>query len=596
MWCDKYQINYCPTCKSDQSLYENNGLCSQCYSIFCGMSLDEQRKEKRRIRDRINYILNTEKIKERNRNGHEKHKEERNTIRRHKRQENLEVFRQKDRERYQRDRENRCAQASKFRIENPEKIAFWNKRWRERNNKKKQLQLLNSYSFNHSPALQQLGKIIKTTVSIKYAKRRIYYLKNRVWLLEHQKQYYAQNSKIIIEKAKLYAAANREQRLSYYRDYYIKNRDMVLQKKRIREKNDPEKYKLIGIKHHIKNRDYYIAYSRQYYQVNRIEILENIRLNNYDDIQLKLDPLENEKRTLHNIERQVQKAPTPFKKILSTYRDDLIKRRNRKIERGSISSAKLTSLYQHIILICNFLTWLFENGFTFLSMLDAKNIQIFFDNRKIKNIGTLKKFFNYCRQERYILHNPITHVQTQRQCIRKFGATLPEDQQFKLYDIMTNSETEPILALVIMLLLLHGLTHQQIRTLRLTDIDFENGKITVPNLSGFSEYQIILDDEDLIILYNYIEFRNKLVGILPNPDYLIVVFYSIIRNKAIAFNTLSAVFKKVDPSLTTTVIHNTWLKNFIFSIGDVRLTAAANGYSPQYLARRVTLLGLNLEL
>lgn len=592
MWCDEYNIKFCMYCKLCEHPHAARGLCSNCIEKFYELDEQAQKTEWRRMRQRMDYHRQPSKYKEKNRKSHQKHKEVRNQERREHRKNNPHEYKKKDKERYARDREKRCEQARTFRANNPDKVSFWNRRWYE-NNKNRHKEYKKLYNnLNKEKVAENKKRYYLANRDKILEKHKVYYRIHKAQIQQYRIKYYSENRERILVSNKQYHLENREKRIAYSRNYYAINKSKLLSIYREKRSANPQLYNERARAYRVANKGRINKLRRERYQRDRDKILTKIRLNNYALRQKKLDPREEEKRCLSKIHLQLEKAPAAFRDLMQNYITHLFDIREKKINRGGVNYISFSTIYSYTIILRQFLEKVYKDKIS-IKEISVNYVQRYIDNCGYTAISVLKRFFKLCIKERKVTYNPVTRIKRPRQKAPKFGKTVSDEYKIQLFNIIFNPSTPPPQALVLMLALLHGLTHGQIRYLLINDIDFSFNRLYINKFTGESHF-IYLDSEEKQVLFRYLDYRANKIGPLPNPDYLMVVYNSILSNKPVGFNTLSSIIKEVDETLTIGILRNTWLKDFLFVSEDVRLTAQAAGYNPRYLAKKIKGLGVNI--
>lgn len=172
--------------------------------------------------------------------------------------------------------------------------------------------------------------------------------------------------------------------------------------------------------------------------------------------------------------RRIEATPSPLRPGVAAFADHLLRQRQRALRAGTRPRSDIT-IEAHLATLRDLARFLVhELGITAWTAVDAADLEAFLalqPNNRSKRVGGLRAFFGWSRTGRLTLIDPSRNLRSATR--RGFrGEVLDASRQrLLLQRWQTGAEVHPHESLVGVLALIHGASLEELRGLRLEDID-----------------------------------------------------------------------------------------------------------------------------
>jgi site-specific recombinase XerC len=284
-------------------------------------------------------------------------------------------------------------------------------------------------------------------------------------------------------------------------------------------------------------------------------------------------------------QRRLDEVPEPLRPAVAGFAEQMLRARARALRAGTRPRSDHTIETALAITrdLARFLTdQRGKNGWTLVNVDDVEAFLATKPTSRKRRLTVLRQFFRFAHRARLILIDPTTTVQA-RQNNAFRGKTLTLQQQRNLFRRWTSADpaVHPHEALVGMLALLHAASSQDVRLLRILDIDHDRCSVRL----GVRPHPVPLDPATWAVLLRCLDHRAG--QNTTNPHVIVTK-----GTKAAQAPASTAYLSHVLDScgLTPRMIRSTRLVDLVNTL-DPKLVAATLGLDPQapliYLADRI---------
>lgn len=300
----------------------------------------------------------------------------------------------------------------------------------------------------------------------------------------------------------------------------------------------------------------------------------NKYINNFDkSIQIEIDKNNNitvnfnKSNIYNNIKDKINSYPSNFHMLLEYFLTILEKQSKNYIEKNSIKSLNIESIYNNFNTVFNLLDYLRElrsiTNWTEITQRDINKYHLTFDNLRHRTVinNKLYNFFDFALKNKFIVTNPVDKLQYREYSMYEESSTKQDHNKvFSIINILLKEDKTT--ALISMLIYYHALTSRQLIELRLKDIDLNKKCIYI---SG--RPPVYLDDEYHLII-NYLNEHKKNIEELNIKNLFYVIHMGVV--KRFNNNKILSIIKK-DFNLTP------------FKLRQLGIQYCAQNFGVQYL-------------
>ncbi len=233
-------------------------------------------------------------------------------------------------------------------------------------------------------------------------------------------------------------------------------------------------------------------------------------------------PMENYEDSIErSILKQIENIPTSFKRLINIYYQEKLFLRQRQIKLQARKPIALTTIKSQIAIFLRFTKWVSKNYtmITTWDMLQENHVNDFLLTLKRKNREVVRKelhiLFKLAKKKKVVTHIPISNLPT-----KEYSSDIEPlnlDAQKKLADLIKKKKyTKPLECILTSFCFYHGMSSNQIKSIRLSDIYLEKKCIFLEGRPP-----VFLLEEDLLLLKEYL-YKRKEIKNINQRKYLIV--------------------------------------------------------------------------
>jgi len=228
-----------------------------------------------------------------------------------------------------------------------------------------------------------------------------------------------------------------------------------------------------------------------------------------------------DKRLEEGIERQINKVPEKFRRLIEIYYNEKRFLRDRQIGQNARKPLSMKTIETDIGVFLRLSKWIDEHypEITSWGVLQEEHVNSFLLTLKKQNREVVRKdlsvLFKLAKKKKMVTHIPIMDLPA-REYPRSMEALSIAEQKALAQVIRDNVYNEPLSCLLTLFCFYHGLSSREIGSIKISHINLEAKCIYIKERPP-----VYLTNEDLLILEKYAEKRAEIKNI-DKKTYLIV--------------------------------------------------------------------------
>jgi site-specific recombinase XerD len=277
-------------------------------------------------------------------------------------------------------------------------------------------------------------------------------------------------------------------------------------------------------------------------------------------------------------QRRIQAAPEPLRAVVADFAEFLLRSRERARRAGTLPRSDRTLELTLSVLrdLGRFLVA--ERGVTGWEQVDTADLEVFLALRpasRARHLSVLRGFFRWARAGRLTLINPTRPLRSLSQPGFRGRLLEPARQRLLFERWRADRDTHPHECLAGLLALLHGASNQELRGLKIADIDDVRHTIRL----GGRPYPVPLDPVSWSALKRCLDHRTAMRTLNPHA---IVTKVTAPRDSPASEAYLTHVLDQVE--ITPRLLRSTRLAELVVTL-DPKFVAAAFGMDPEAVVR-----------